>query len=363
MKIAFLVSTFPPDIGGMGDVAFEEANRLAINGHQVKVFCLKYKKSDYFKDKNFPFSIVRLKSFKIGDAGFAPQLFFLLKNFDIVHLHYPFYGVAQCLWLAKKIWHLKYFVTYHMDAKTGGIKKILQAVYDFFWAKKVLNNAEKIFIVDNIIFDNSKYLKNISGGKVELLLNGVDDNIFCPWPKEIKIKNLEKNILFVGNLLVLKRLDLLIDAFSQLNINDSRLLIVGGGYEIEKYKKLAREKKVASKISFEGIVRDKRQLANYYNLADVCVVPSDYESFSLSALSSVMCGTPVVVSSATGFSKEVLNYDLGEIFIAGDVGDLAKKIKIVLNNKKQIENNKIKILKNKYSWDKHIKRLEKVYGL
>ena len=103
MKIAHVVSTFPPQVGGMGQVALEEAQRLAKMGHEVTVFALGYAGTKYH-DQDFPFKVVRLWTpFKYGDAGFAPQLFFKLKKFDVTHLHYPFYGSAQCVWWAKKL--------------------------------------------------------------------------------------------------------------------------------------------------------------------------------------------------------------------------------------------------------------------
>ena len=52
-------------------------------------------------------------------------------------------------------------------------------------------------------------------------------------------------------------------------------------------------------IDFVGRV-DHDELPLYYNAADVCVVPSYYESFGLVALESMACGTPVVASRVGG---------------------------------------------------------------
>ena len=43
MKIAHLVSTFPPYRGGMGNVCWEQADQLARLGHRVTVFTPQYK--------------------------------------------------------------------------------------------------------------------------------------------------------------------------------------------------------------------------------------------------------------------------------------------------------------------------------
>ena len=58
---------------------------------------------------------------------------------------------------------------------------------------------------------------------------------------------------------------------------------------------LAAELGLADSVTFPGLVKQDR-LPYYYSAADVCVVPSYYESFGLVALESLACGTPVVAS-------------------------------------------------------------------
>ncbi len=94
MRIAHLVSTFSPQLGGMGSVCAQEASGMAARGHDVTVFTMQYDKRDYTEhDKQFSFKIVRLKPWlRYGDAGFVPQVIWHIRNFDILHLHYPFFG-------------------------------------------------------------------------------------------------------------------------------------------------------------------------------------------------------------------------------------------------------------------------------
>jgi len=366
MKIAHVISTFPPHVGGMGEIAYQELDKLTLKGIKAVVFTLKYSKVDYSSDNKNGFKIERLRPIiKYGDAGFIPQLFFKLKDFDLVHLHYPFYVSAQCVWLSGKLRKQKYVLTYHMDAQSTGFKKILQKIYDLVWANIILNGAEKIFIVDPSLIKKSKYLQKIDQNKIVILPNAIAVDTFCPWPKELKDNKLkyEKIILFVGNFLAVKRLDLILEAIKDLK--DIKLLIVGGYDNLEKYKNIAKNLGVIEKVSFEGNCKDKRQLANYYNLADITIISSDYESFSLVTLESLACECPVLVSDAIPFSKEIIDRGAGFTFKKGDVKDLSLKISKMLSLNSEETNsmgkNGRKLVQEKYQWESHINKLVEVY--
>ena len=74
---------------------------------------------------------------------------------------------------------------------------------------------------------------------------------------------------------------------------------VNGGQELDRVRQLAKERDLEDQIDFVGQV-DHMELPLYYNAADVCVVPSYYESFGLVALESMACGTPVVATRVGG---------------------------------------------------------------
>ena len=113
MRIAEVVCTFPPYKGGTGQVALDNSKILSKTGHEVVVFTpwLSTRGGSApggEKNDKFSFKVKRLTSiFKYGNAAILPQLFWQLKNFDIVHLHLPFYGTAEIVWFMKKIGVLK----------------------------------------------------------------------------------------------------------------------------------------------------------------------------------------------------------------------------------------------------------------
>lgn len=361
MKIAHVVSTFPPHTGGMGLVCFNEAMRLAKLGHEVTVFTLRYPDQKY--DADLPFKITFLKPWlQLGNAGLVPQLLNKVKDFDLVHLHYPFYGGAEWLCFSK----IPLVITYHMDAQLTGVKAVIGGVYDFIWPKFLFKKAKKIIAVDGNHFKTTKFGKQFFDNAVEIS-NGVDTAIFNPHAVSLESLGLQhikekKIILFVANPMPLKRLDLVLNALKKMADDNLALVVVGGGYDLEKYKIMAKDLNLKN-VTFAGRCTDLVKLSDYYNIANCVVVPSDYESFSLVAAEAAACGRPVVASNITAMSGRINN---GCLFTKGSAEDLANVLKKVLSMNDTERNaitEKAKAdIKENYSWEKHVEKLIEVYG-
>ncbi len=365
MRIAHVVSTFPPHLGGMGSVCASEAKALAEEGHDVTVFTLRYANQAGVEgqDKSFPFKVVRLRPFiKFGDAGLVPQLLWRLNNnFDLVHLHYPFYGGAE--WLS--FLRVPLIITYHMHAQTAGLKFLIQKLYDAVWPKRLFAKAKKIITVDAVLSKN--HFLGDHQNKIIEIQNGIDTTIFKPEPVDFEklgiSSNYKKIILFVGNLLPIKRLDLLLRAVKLLDREEVALLVVGEGDTMGEYKQLAQDLGIESRVHFIGACSDAATLAKYYNAAYCVAVPSDYESFSLVAAEAMACGKPLILGDLPVFKN---NFNQAVFFQKGSVDSLKDALMRVLSlsseERKKMGEWGVAKANTDFSWDNHINKLKAVYG-
>jgi D-inositol-3-phosphate glycosyltransferase len=169
---------------------------------------------------------------------------------------------------------------------------------------------------------------------------GVDLDLFHPEDKEAARRALgyndERIILFVGRIEPLKGIDILIGAAAQLaEESDCYVLIVGGDRhsrrQVSHLQGLASDLGIGERVCFLGAV-DHEKLPLYYNAADVCVVPSFYESFGLVALEAMACGTPVVASRVGGLTGTVRDGETGYLISWRCPEPFAERLELLLGN-------------------------------
>jgi len=370
MKIAHIVSTFYPHLGGMGEVCLLEANNLSSRGLDVTVFTLHYPKMDY-RDELFPFKVKRLRAvLKFGDAGWVYCLKDQLQGFDVVHFHFPFYGAEKAVIEAKQKYGFKLILTYHMDAQVKGFKKMIKNLLDAFYGKKLFEIADKVLYIDEERFRGFKFFNEITKLKSFYLPNAVDMEIFHPRTVDLSQVQLEKYrnnkiLLFVGNLLPVKNLEVLIKAMKGVN-KKAVLLVVGGGYKEKKYKRMVKDAGLQERIVFYGPVRNKEQLSEIYNLASAVCVPSFYESFSLSAVESLACGVPVIGNNVPGIRGRIINDVDGVLLTENTFYNWQDAINSIIEysdeQRKIIAEKAVKKVISSYSVPVHMDKLVEVYN-
>ncbi len=135
-------------------------------------------------------------------------------------------------------------------------------------------------------------------------------------------------VLFVGNLLPVKGLDVLLDAVGLLRDRFQerglRLVLAGAGSEKGRLHKQARRLGVGSMVDFPGYLA-REEVRLYMNAADVFVLPSRNEGCPLVVLEAQACGTPVV-ASRVGEIPLLLDENCGILAAPGEPAELAEAL-------------------------------------
>jgi len=365
MNIAHIVCVFPPYKSGIGNTVYNYAKELSLKGCSILVITPDYNRLDY---KSNIFDIVYIKPvIKFGNGAFLLGINKYLKNFDIVHLHYPFFGGIEAIWFNNFFKKKKYklVIHYHMDAVLlSQITKILSI------PSKIIRNS--LFNkADTITCASIDYVKNSSIAKIyKKQRNKFFEIPF--WVDDIflnnnKINNNKKiKILFVGGLdkaHYFKGLDILFKAVAKINRNKYILQIIGEGNLKEYYKKQAEKYKL--NICFIGNA-NSFELVNYYNFADIFVLPSinKSEAFGIVLLEAMANSTPVIASCLPGVRTVFKNNKQGFLIDPNNVNDLFQKINILINDKNLRIKMGIagkKLVQEKYVKKEVIKKLIKLY--
>jgi len=376
LKVAHVVSTFPPYRGGIGNVCYNYALGLSRRGHDVTVFTPLYHKN-IFKQNIDGVKVILLKPLiRYGNAAFIPQLFWSLGSFDVVHLHYPFFGGAEPLLMARLIRRVDYILNYQMDVVGYGPLKSFFKLHRKVFLKEIILKAKKVIVSSLDYAENSdiKELLKVHSSVFVEIPNGVDTEKFSPREKDRNLlKELgiseEKIILFVGGLdsaHYFKGVNYLIDVLGYVKHDHVKLVIVGGGNLLNYYKEYAESKSLGRKILFTGFVPDEK-LPQYYNLSNIIVLPSvdKSEAFGITLIEAMACGKPVVASNLPGVRTVVEDGKNGFLVNMRNPADIAAKIDIILRSDemaKAMGQTGRKKAVEKYSWSKIISQVEELYN-
>jgi len=345
MKIAVVVSTFPPYRGGMGNMARSYALELTRRGHEVEVFCPAYGPVEELPAD--PFRVHRLKPrIAFRNSAFVPQLHGELKRFDVVNLHYPFYGGAEAVLLLKNARKssLPLIVNFQMDTFGRGPVGWGMAVYARLVLPAVLKAADRVIVTSFDYADHSeaKAVFRAHPEKFRDVPPGVDTEKFIPRGKnpdrllKYGIRPEERVVLFVGGLdtaHAFKGVDFLLETWARRKASGAKLMIVGRGNLRDRFIRQAADLGIAGSVVFDGAVGDE-DLPALYNLADLFVLPSvdRSEAFGIVLIEALASGVPVLASDLPGVRSVVEVGQNGFTFRVRDGVDLAAKMALCLKD-------------------------------
>ncbi|MBB6004495.1 glycosyltransferase [Arcicella rosea] len=250
-------------------------------------------------------------------AEFSPELFFWIKKhgkeYDVIHIHglWHFAGLAPYLAGVKT----PKCVTIHglLDrwALANGYWK--KKLFGVLFQKSVLDKTELIQI-NNL--DEQNDLQNFLGHahpNVKIIPNGMNIRNFEKLPEKGTFKekyNIPKDkklILFLSRINIKKGLDLLLPAFKTIigKRSDCILVLAGpdDGY-LSETERFIETESLQKSIKLVGMLVGEDKLAAFAD-ADIFVLPSHSEGFSIATLEALVTGIPSLLSDRVGFGESI----------------------------------------------------------
>lgn len=200
---------------------------------------------------------------------------------------------------------------------------------DFMNARKekALEFTDYIFTLSSFARDSLLHC-GIAPEKIFTVNLGVNLKNFHP--KTAYSAKAKFRFLFVGTITRRKGLDILFQAFKDLEFDNTELVLVGpmadGKDLLDKYK---------GSFTYLPFLHHE-ELAEQYRLADVFVFPSYLDSWAQTVIEAMACGTPAIVSENTG-AKDAVVQGGGFVIAPGNVAALKEKMLYCYNNRNEVE--------------------------
>jgi glycosyltransferase involved in cell wall biosynthesis len=145
-------------------------------------------------------------------------------------------------------------------------------------------------------------------------------------------RNERFRIVFVGQFIQRKRLDLLIEAMKQIDCGRLELLVVGSG-PLEQELRILAEDALGDRVMWLGR-QPISAVADIMSSADCLVLPSEHDGWGAVASEAMIVGTRVICSDACG-CREVVRLGGGDVFVSKSVSDLKSKLLATKSRGKQ----------------------------
>ena len=336
MRIGIFTDTYPPYINGVSTSIKMLENALIKKGHKVFIVTVNPEKMTYDYEDNG--RIIRIPGIKTGIYDYRLTSLYPIKavnkikewNLDIIHSHTEF-GIGTFARVIAKQLNIPIVHTYHTMYEdyihyiTHGYfdkssKKILEHLTKFYCDKTI----EELIVPTKKTYDlfkeKYKYDRNIhivpTGIEIDRFYKeNINKNKVNDLKLELGIKEDDIVILFVGRIAEEKNIDFLINNHENILKKEKRtkLLIVGDGPDLDKYKELVNKKKIEKNVIFTGKV-PWEDVPIYYNLADIFTTASHTETQGLTVIEAMGASLPVVALDDEAFRNVVIDTLTGYLF-------------------------------------------------
>lgn len=346
MRIAVVIDTWFPAVGGGQINAWEISKRISKKGNQVDIITRSNGKYKGEELKNL--NVVQLGSRSNPDNNIS-RIFFLIKAFlllrrkkyDVIHLQAFLPGLLSPL-----IRHFLKKPTIFTVHGTRMFEKNPEPSFGF-WLEKIILTKIKYDAEISVTKAFLKF-KNVNRN-IRVIGNGVDFKKFeniqvmkAPYPK----------ILWVGRFDKVKRVDNLIMAMENIiqKIPKAKLTLVGYGYEENNLQKLSKKLNLNKHIEFVG-KKTGADLIREYKSSYLFVLPSSSEGQPITLLEAQAAYLPVVATKTGGIPEIVKDGVDGLLVTPNDINALADAIIWCLTNKNNLGQKGQQMIAKMESWN------------
>jgi N-acetyl-alpha-D-glucosaminyl L-malate synthase BshA len=317
-----------PTFGGSGVLATELGKALADKGHEVHFITYKQpaRLLDSFHERIF-YHEVNVSNYPLFDyppyeSALAGRLVDVVQNekLDLLHLHYAIPHAAAAF-MAKQILKQKgitipYITTLHgTDITLVGKDETFKPLVAF--------SIEQSDAITTVSEDLKRETIEFFGiqSPIEVIHNFVDLKRFRKHNKEHFRKAIasdkEKIIIHTSNFRKVKRVEDVVHIFNKIQSEiPAKLLFIGDGPERHNVEMLCRNVGILEQVRFLG---KQDALEEILAIGDLFLLPSETESFGLSALEAMACMVPVISTNAGGLPEVNIHGKTGYTANVGDI--------------------------------------------
>lgn len=328
-----------PTFGGSGVLATELGMTLSQKGYEVHFITyqqpvrLNFDPNIYYHEVSVP--TYPLFEYPPYESALASTMVNVIMNndLDLLHVHYAL-PHASAAYLAREILKkegrdIPFITTLHgTDITLVGRDPMYAPVVSFS-----INESDAVTAVSSSLKEETYKSFKIERD-IRVIPNFVDIQRFYKSNKEHFKQMLapkgEKILMHVSNFRKVKRVEDVVRIFEKVrNVVPSKLLMIGDGPERQKAEELARGMCVYNDIRFLG---KQDEIDEILSISDLFLLPSETESFGLSALEAMACGVPVISTNAGGLPEINVQGETGFLSKVGDVDDMAQHAINLLSN-------------------------------
>lgn len=391
MKIFYASETFLPHVSGVSIYIDRLANYFSQNKkNKVYVITASHDGNFQIDSDSHNYTIIRIKSHpnpirKKLKVSYLASLHVrkILDDFkpDIIHIQDPFF-ISQSLAFEAKKRKIPVIATQHCSLKFPlfylKVPKFLQKTTEKTMAKILvtfINNYCRILITPSEFIKKQAIKWKISI-PVEVVSNGVNLDVFAKsriseeFLKKYKIEDFISKpiVLYSGRIDKDKNLEVLIKAIPLvLKEIDVNFLFLGDGDLKEKLICQLEDKNCPFKerVCFLGPIESQySDLAQFYRLATVFVIPSPIEAQSLVTMEAMASGLPVVAAKGGALPELIKNRENGFLVEAFNPKEYAEAIIEIVKNKnlrKKLGKKSLELIAS-HDFEKTSQKLKKIYG-